>query len=138
MLCIRQVLGIWFLYLLVRVLLVISECIRLRLILMDLLSDSNLGWLQKDIHNSTVWIMRRLLLLLRKLLQFRTLIAVASVQQWCISQLNVKNVFLNVDILEDVYMEPPLGVSHSFGYVCELRKALYDLLSWICLCCSCC
>ena len=41
-------------------------CLRLRLILMDLLSDSKLGWLQKDIHNSTVWIIRRLLLLLRK------------------------------------------------------------------------
>ena len=41
-------------------------CIRLRLILMDLLSDSKLGWLQKDIHNGTIWIMRRLLLLLPK------------------------------------------------------------------------
>ena len=65
LLCIRQV-RIWVLYLLVRVLLVVVGCIRLRLILMDLLSDSKLGWLQKDIHNSTIWIMRRLLLLLRK------------------------------------------------------------------------
>ena len=31
-----------------------------------LLSDSKLGWLQKDIHNSTIWIMRRTLLILKK------------------------------------------------------------------------
>ena len=24
-------------------------------------------------------------------------------------------------------MEPPPGVSYNFGYVCKLRKALYDL-----------
>ena len=63
-LCIKQILEILFLYLLVRVLLVIVGCIRSRLILMDLLSDSKLGLLQKDIHNSTIWIMRRLLLML--------------------------------------------------------------------------
>ena len=50
--------------LLVRVLLVIVGCIKLRLIVMDLFSNSKLGWLQKDIY--MVWIMSRLLLLLRK------------------------------------------------------------------------
>ena len=38
----------------------------------------------------------------------RTLIAVASVRQWCISQLDVKNVFLNRDIQEEVHMIPLL------------------------------
>ena len=32
----------------------------------DLLSKSKLIWLQKDIHNITVWIMRTLFLLLQK------------------------------------------------------------------------
>jgi hypothetical protein len=57
---------IWFLYLLVRVLLVIVGCIRSRLILMGLLSDTKLGWLQKDTLNSMIWIMRRYFPLLQK------------------------------------------------------------------------
>jgi len=66
LLCIRQILGTWFLNLLVRVLLVVVGCIRLRLTLMGLLSDTKLGWLQKDTLNSMVWIMRRHLSLLQK------------------------------------------------------------------------
>ena len=50
----------------------------------------------------------------------RTLIAIASVRQWCISHLDDKNVFLNGDLEEEVYMEPPFGVTHDFGYVCKL------------------
>ena len=61
-----------------------------------------------------------------KMTPVRTLIVVVSVQQWCISQLDVKNAFLNGD-LQEVYMEPPSGVSHDYGYVCKLRKALYGL-----------
>jgi hypothetical protein len=46
--------------------LVIVGCIRIRLILMGLLSDIKLGWLQKNILNNMVWIMRRHLFLLKK------------------------------------------------------------------------
>ena len=53
-------------YLLVRVLLVVVRCIKSRLIVMDLLSDTKLGWLQKDTLNSMVWIMRRHLPMLQK------------------------------------------------------------------------
>jgi hypothetical protein len=66
LLCIRQIFGFWFLYLLVRVSLVVVRCIRSRLILMGLLSDTKPGWLQKDTLNSIVWIMRRHLTLLQK------------------------------------------------------------------------
>ena len=80
LLCIRQILRIWFLYLLVRVLLVVVRCIRSRLILMGLLSDTKLGWLQKDTLNSMVWTMRRHLPRL-KMTTIRTLIIVASIRQ---------------------------------------------------------
>jgi hypothetical protein len=57
----------------------------------------------------------------------RTLIVVASIRQWHISQLDVKNVFLNGDLQEEVYMAPLPGVSHDSRYICKLKKALYGL-----------
>jgi len=56
-----------------------------------------------------------------------TLIVVASVRQWHISQMDVKNAFLNGNLQEEVYMAPPQGVSHNQGEVCKLKKALYGL-----------
>ena len=56
-----------------------------------------------------------------------THIVVASIRQWHISQLDVKNAFLNGDLQEEVYMAPSLGVSHDSGYVCKLKKVLYGL-----------
>ncbi|XP_042458420.1 uncharacterized protein LOC122042384 [Zingiber officinale] len=43
----------------------------------------------------------------------RTLIVVAYVRRWRISQMNVKNVFLNDDLYEEVYMTPPPDISHQ-------------------------
>jgi hypothetical protein len=43
------------------------------------------------------------------------------------SQFDVKNAFLNGDLQEKVYIAPPHSVSHDFGYVCKLNKALYGL-----------
>jgi hypothetical protein len=57
----------------------------------------------------------------------RTLLVVASVRGWSISQLNVKNVFLNGELREDVYMCPPPGYSVPEGMVCHLRRSLYGL-----------
>jgi len=59
----------------------------------------------------------------------RTLIVVASIFQWKIFQMNVKNVFLNGDVHEEVYMIPPLGVSHKSSEVCKLQKALSMVLN---------
>jgi len=62
-----------------------------------------------------------------KMTTIRTLIAVASIRQWHISQMDVKNAFLNGEVQEKVYMEPPPSVSHNLGEVCKLKKALYGL-----------
>jgi len=62
-----------------------------------------------------------------KMTIIRTLIVVASIRQWHISQLDVKNAFLNRDLQEEVYIVPPPGILHDSRYVCKLKKALYGL-----------
>jgi hypothetical protein len=57
----------------------------------------------------------------------RTLLVVASVRGWFISQLDVKNTFLNGELCEDVYMHPSPGYSVPEGMVYHLLHSLYDL-----------
>jgi hypothetical protein len=56
-----------------------------------------------------------------------TLLVVASVRGWSISQLDVKNAFLNGELRKDVYMRPPPGYYVPDGMVCHLRCSLYGL-----------
>jgi hypothetical protein len=53
-----------------------------------------------------------------------TLLAMASIREWSISQLDVKNVFLNGELRKNVYMHPPPGYSIPEGMVCHLRRSL--------------
>ena len=46
---------------------------------------------------------------------------------WFLYQMDVKNAFLNGDLQEEVYVQPPPGYPHSDSQVCRLRHALYDL-----------
>ena len=41
--------------------------------------------------------------------------------------MDVKNAFLNGDLSEEVYMQPPFGLSVESNKICHLRRALYDL-----------
>ncbi|RVW75728.1 Retrovirus-related Pol polyprotein from transposon RE1 [Vitis vinifera] len=57
----------------------------------------------------------------------RAFLAVAAARKWDLFQMDVKNAFLNGDLSEEVYMQPPLGLSVESNKVCHLRRALYGL-----------
>ena len=57
----------------------------------------------------------------------RCLIVVAVIRRWPLYQMDVKNAFLNGDLQEEVYMQPPPGYPHSSSQVCHLRRGLYGL-----------
>ncbi len=57
----------------------------------------------------------------------RTLVAVAAIRGWTLSQLDVKNAFLHGDLREEVYMAPPPSLRTSPSLMCHLRCALYGL-----------
>jgi hypothetical protein len=57
----------------------------------------------------------------------QTLIVVAAISSWTISQMDIKNAFLHGDLHKEVYMYPPPGAYAPSGLVCRLRRALYGL-----------
>uniref|UniRef100_A0A2N9F654 Reverse transcriptase Ty1/copia-type domain-containing protein n=1 Tax=Fagus sylvatica TaxID=28930 RepID=A0A2N9F654_FAGSY len=57
----------------------------------------------------------------------RSLLAAAAVHQWLFFKMDVKNAFLNSDLIEEVYMQAPPGYSDCLDNVCLLRRALYSL-----------
>jgi hypothetical protein len=56
-----------------------------------------------------------------------TLLVVTSIRGWSISQLDVKNAFLNGELCEDVYMCLLPGYSVPEGMVCHIHRSLYGL-----------
>lgn len=63
-----------------------------------------------------------------KLNTVQVLLSVAANLDWPLNQLDVKNAFLNGDLEEEVYMEPPPSFNENFGgKVCKLKKSLYRL-----------
>ena len=65
--------------------------------------------------------------LVARLTSVRCLITVAAVRCWPLYQMDMKNAFLNGDLHEEVYMQPPPDYPHSGNQVCSLRRALYGL-----------
>ena len=62
-----------------------------------------------------------------RLTYVRSLLAFVAVRHWPLFQIDVKNAFLNSDLLEEVYMEPPLSYTHPPNQVFCLRHALNGL-----------
>ena len=50
----------------------------------------------------------------------RVLLAVATANKWDNFQKNVKNAFLNGNLSDKIYMQPPLGLSIELNKVCHL------------------
>ena len=55
------------------------------------------------------------------------LLAVVAASKLDLFQMDVKNAFLNRDLNEEVYMQPPPGLSVDSNKVCYFRRALYGL-----------
>ncbi|PNX72348.1 pentatricopeptide repeat-containing protein mitochondrial-like, partial [Trifolium pratense] len=65
-----------------------------------------------------------------KINTIRILISIAANRDWPLQQFDVKNVFLNGDLEEEVYMDLPPGVKRGNSCkkeVCKLKKSLYGL-----------
>ena len=55
------------------------------------------------------------------------LLAIATASKWDLFQMDVKNAFLNGDLSEEFYMQPPPSLFVESNKVCHLRRALYGL-----------
>ncbi|CAI7848357.1 unnamed protein product, partial [Closterium sp. NIES-54] len=57
----------------------------------------------------------------------RVMLGMAANRGWKIKQMDITAAFLNVIILEELYMLQPEGLDDGSGRVCRLKKAIYGL-----------
>ena len=58
----------------------------------------------------------------------KTILTVAACKGWKVYQLDVKSAFVHRELVEDVYVEQPLGYKkEDTSKVYKLKKALYGL-----------
>jgi len=63
-----------------------------------------------------------------KIVTVRTLLAIASIKEWFLYQMDVSNAFLHGDLNEEIYMSPPPGMlPPNDSRVCKLQKSIYGL-----------
>ncbi|KAJ4722662.1 Retrovirus-related Pol polyprotein from transposon TNT 1-94 [Melia azedarach] len=94
---------------------------------MALLNGIKPDWLLRDSIKNMALIMKKPLPLVARMTSVRSLLAMTAICRWTLSQIDVKNAFLNSDLTEDVYMKPPPRYAHPSHKVCKLRRALYGL-----------
>jgi Reverse transcriptase (RNA-dependent DNA polymerase) len=58
---------------------------------------------------------------------YKVLFALSIILGWKCHQMDVKTVFLNEELLEEMYIRPPMGYLEALGMVLKLKKALYGL-----------
>ena len=56
-----------------------------------------------------------------------TLLVLVVACQWPLYQMDVKNTFLNSNLSDIVYIQPPLGIIAPPGHICRFRRALSGL-----------
>jgi hypothetical protein len=69
-------------------------------------------WLRRGMHRNTGW-MQETFAPVAKLDTIHILLSLAANQEYPLKQFDVKNVFLNGDLEEEVYMDLPPGVKYS-------------------------
>jgi hypothetical protein len=60
-----------------------------------------------------------------KLSSLRTVFALAAKHDLELHQMDVKAAYLNADLKEDLYMQPPPGFEVPEGHVLKLKKGVY-------------
>ena len=58
--------------------------------------------------------------LVARISSVRALLAIVAASKWDLFQIDVKNAFLNRDLSEEVYLQPPPGLSVESNKVCHL------------------
>lgn len=79
--------------------------------------------------NNMVWTMnnKEIFYQLAKMTTIHTFIAVSSICQGYVSQIDVNFFFLNGDLKRKIYMESPPRFSHNQGEFYKFKKTLYGL-----------
>ena len=57
----------------------------------------------------------------------RTAFGMAAINRWNMCQMDVKTVYLNGYLKEEIYMLQPTGFDNGTGRVCHLKHSLYSL-----------
>ena len=57
----------------------------------------------------------------------RTLLTAAAASKWDLFQMDVKHAFLNEDLSEEFYMQPPPNLSVESNKICHIQCTLYGL-----------